>query len=563
MTRLHVDGPTLMRAVVAATANLEAHVEEVDALNVFPVPDGDTGSNMLATMRAALAEAEGLPQSDRSLDNVADALSKGALKGARGNSGVILSQIIRGMTEGADGRRRANGLDLAQGLRKGSEVAYGSVLTPVEGTILTVIRDAADAAESAAGRQPHVEAVLADVIEAAASSVQRTPSLLPVLEDAGVVDSGGQGLYRVLEGMLQVGQEDGTALSSPRLDGAAILTESAATATALGGLHDDHVGADEHGYETQYMLASESGAIDVAALRAAILAVGESVVVAGDERWTRVHVHGDRPDLAIGAGLRFGRLSQVEVLDLDDQVAHHLGEDVHAPGVELPASATPEPAATPGLAIVAASGADGLAEVLASFGARIVRPQEGARPSVGEIAAAINDSGAAAAIVLPNDRDAVLAARQAASLTSPVAVKVIPTRNAAEGIAALVAFDPDATLDRNAERMEAEASQLRSFTVITAAKDSVVDGQAVSEGDILALDAGRHILATGEDIEDTAMRALAHFEGFDLVTVYKGSGSGAEQDELLRERIEGAGWEAEVEIVHGGQLHDHLLVAVE
>ncbi len=229
MTRLYVDGPTLIRAVAAATRNLERHVDEVDSLNVFPVPDGDTGSNMLATMRAALAAAEALPDDQRDLDSVAEALSRGALSGARGNSGVILSQIIRGMTHGADGRRRASGLDLAQGLRKGSEVAYESVLTPVEGTILTVIRDAAEAAESAAGRQPHVEAVLAVVIEAAASSVQRTPMLLPVLSDAGVVDSGGQGLYRVLEGMLQV-DPDARRLGARR--GGATAAEVLAPSTA-------------------------------------------------------------------------------------------------------------------------------------------------------------------------------------------------------------------------------------------------------------------------------------------------------------------------------------------
>jgi DAK2 domain fusion protein YloV len=549
----------LIRAVVAATANLEAHVEEVDALNVFPVPDGDTGSNMLATMRSALAEAERLPQAERSLDNVADALSRGALTGARGNSGVILSQIIRGMTEGADGRRRANGLDLAQGLRKGSDVAYGSVLTPVEGTILTVIRDAAEAAESAAGRQPHVEAVLADVIEAAASSVQRTPTLLPVLEDAGVVDSGGQGLYRVLEGMLQVGQEEGAAASSPRLAGSPLV----AVDQPIGHDHDHHLGADGHGYETQYLLASARGEIDVARLRAAIQAVGDSVVVAGDARLTRVHVHGPRPDLAIAAGLRLGRLSQVEILDLDDQVSHHLGEQVPTPGVVgWPAvGSPPSPAADIGL--IAASGAPGLAEVLASFGARVVRPAQGARPSVGEIAAAIAESGAASAIILPNDRDAVLAARLAASLSAPVEVKVIPTRNAAEGIAALVAFDPDASLEANAAQMEQESSELRSFTVITAAKHSMVDGRAVREGQIIALDAGRHIITAGSDIVDATMEALATLDDFELVTVYSGAGGSAERDARLRSRIEAEHHNVEVEIVDGGQPHDHLLVAVE
>lgn len=555
MTRLHVNGPTLIRAVAAATANLEAHVDEVDALNVFPVPDGDTGSNMLATMRAALAEAEKLPEGQRDLDTVADALSRGALTGARGNSGVILSQIIRGMTEGADGRRRANGLDLAQGLRKGSEVAYGSVLTPVEGTILTVIRDAADAAESAAGRQPHVEAVLADVIEAAASSVQRTPTLLPVLEDAGVVDSGGQGLYRVLEGMLQVGHGEAGAATATLVERTQASHEHAA---APGG--------GEHGYETQYMLNSDDAGIDVNALRDAILAVGDSVVVAGDDRLTRVHVHGERPDLAIAAGLRWGRLSQVEIKDLDDQVAHHLGapDSVVAEPTAAPRprhGAVPE--AAPRIALVAVTNANGLAEVLESFGAYVVRPQHGTRPSVGEISEGIRAVGAEEVVVLPNDRDAVLAAGQAVSLASPVSVVVIPTRNAAEGIAAAVAFDASLPLGRNVERMEREATALRSFSVLTAAKDSVVDGQEVRHGQIIALDAARHLLASGDDVERVALRALDRFEDFELVTIYCGNSQGPGKSQALCQRIEQAGWAAEVEIVPGGQPHDHLLVAVE
>ncbi len=559
MTRLHVDGPTLIRAVAAATANLEVHVDEVDSLNVFPVPDGDTGSNMLATMRSALAEAEQLPQGKRDLDSVAEALSRGALTGARGNSGVILSQIIRGMTEGADGRRRANGLDLAQGLRKGSEVAYGSVLTPVEGTILTVIRDAAEAAEAAAGRQPHVEAVLADVIEAAASSVQRTPTLLPVLEDAGVVDSGGQGLYRVLEGMLQVGQEAATG----------------ATATLPGSVHAgrDHAAAPsggEHGYETQYMLSSDAGGIDVPALRDAIRAVGDSVVVAGDDRLTRVHVHGDRPDLAIAAGLRWGRLSQVEVNDLDHQVAHHVGApDTAGPGAPVERGSSGErestapAAAAPDVAMVAVTTARGLAEVLESFGAHVVRPAHGTRPSVGEITEGILAVGAPDVVVLPNDRDAVLAAGQAASLASQVRVEVIPTRNAAEGIAAAVAFDATVSLEKNLERMESESSSLRSFSVITAAKDSVVDGQQVKQGQIIALDAGRHLLASGTDVETTALSALDTLDDFDLVTIYCGNSEGPGKSQVLCARIEQAGWAADVEVIAGGQPHDHLLVAVE
>ncbi len=587
MTRLHVDGPTLIRAVKAATRNLERHVDEVDLLNVFPVPDGDTGSNMLATMKSALAEAEALPDEGRDLDSVAEALSRGALTGARGNSGVILSQIIRGMTHGADGREVASGVEFAAGLRKGSEVAYESVLTPVEGTILTVIRDAADAAESAAGRQPHVEAVLADVIEAAASSVQRTPTLLPVLQDAGVVDSGGQGLYRVLEGMLHVGDGESHMAVARRMVRARRAAEIAVAARGArtGGVstagadtadpaaieaasrephhthaHDGHAHAHgandpEHGYETQYMLTAPQGSIDVAALREAIQAVGDSVVVAGDERLCRVHVHGERPDLAIAAGLLYGRLGNVEVTDLDDQVLHN------------PAHAGAEPsrpaAAAPALALVAVTGAEGLARVFELLGARVVKPGHGTRPSVGEMAEAVLAAGAPEAIVLPNDRDALLAAGQVAELTPMVSVRVIPTRNAAEGIAAVVAYDPEATLDENHQRMTDEAAALRSFRVITAAKDSVVDGVAVRAGQVLALDAARHLLAAGTDVEAVTLKALATLDDFELITLYCGNSEGPGQSMSLCERIELAGFGAEVELVDGGQPHDHLLVAVE
>jgi len=567
MTRLYVDGPTLIRAVAAATRNLERHVDEVDSLNVFPVPDGDTGSNMLATMRAALAAAEALPDDQRDLDSVAEALSRGALSGARGNSGVILSQIIRGMTHGADGRRRASGLDLAEGLRKGSEVAYESVLTPVEGTILTVIRDAAEAAESAAGRQPHVEAVLAVVIEAAARSVQRTPMLLPVLSDAGVVDSGGQGLYRVLEGMLQVdpdarrlGARRGVAATASTLAPSAAVRHAPSAASSHG--QGSSVAADAHGYETQYLLSSLGGSIDVAALRAAIVDIGDSVVVAGDEKLVRVHVHGVRPDLAIAAGLRWGRLSQVDVIDLDDQVAHHGGAEP-ATGTAVAPVVEVAPRVAAAMAMVAVTRAPGLARVLESLGTRVVKPAHGTRPSVGEIVEGILAVGSGAVIVLPNDRDALLAAGQASTLAPLVEVEVIPTRNAAEGIAAALAFDPTASLAVNVERMTAESSALRSFTVITAAKDSVVDGRQVRQGQIIALDASRNLLAIGADVEAVTLQALARYEDFELITIYRGEHEGPDRGRALAERIELAGWPAQVEVVEGGQLHDHLLVAVE
>jgi hypothetical protein len=594
MTRLYVDGPTVMRAVAAAVANLEAHVAEVDGLNVFPVPDGDTGSNMLATMRAALAEAERLPPAERHLQGVAEALSRGALSGARGNSGVILSQIIRGMTQGADGRRRVNGVHLATGLRRGSEVAYGAVLSPVEGTILTVIRDAATAAEAAAGRRPHVEAVLAEVIAAAASSVERTPMLLPLLEEAGVVDSGGQGLYRLLEGTLQVpGGSVAPASPSPSVLGGRRRTHL--PAASLREVAHRHATA-AHGYETEYLLTSREGSIDIEALRAAILECGDSVVVAGDDRLARVHVHGERPDLAVAAGLAWGRLSEVAIRDLDEQVAEAAGpvdppappaassrrsapevggHDGPAPALasrrrappvgsphRAPPVASPSPA-PPAVAAVAVAQSDGLAEVLASLGAYVVRPAHGTRPSVGEIGEVMLATGASDVVVLPNDRDALMVAERAAALMTSVLAEVIPTRNVAEGIAAVVAFDPTASLSRNRERMAAEAASLRSFAVITAARDAVVDGRTVRQGQIIALDADRRLLAQAASVEEAAFSALAGLGRFELVTCYAGADARREEVAVLRRRIEEAGWDAQVEVIPGGQRFEHLIVAVE
>jgi DAK2 domain fusion protein YloV len=593
MLRRSVDGPTVMRAVRSAIANLEAHVDEVDALNVFPVPDGDTGSNMLATMHAALAEAERLPPDRRDLQSVAEALSRGALTGARGNSGVILSQIIRGMTHGADGRQRADGQHLARGLRRGSEVAYGSVLSPVEGTILTVIRDAAEAAESAAGRRPHVEAVLTQVIEAAADSVQRTPQLLPILGDAGVVDSGGQGLYRLFEGMVQVdgapGRRDDRPLHGARTrtlpDAAGPGAPVAAvpelesqdkvppqpSAPAPGATIDEPGDPVEHGYETEFLVVSDGRDIDVEALRAAITGVGGSVVVAGDERLVRVHVHGERPDEAIAVGLAWGRLSSVSVLDLDDQVAHAAQHDAPRPahpplraraaGGVASTARTANPA--PAVSLVAVTRADGLARVLESLGARVVRPAHGSRPSVGEIAEAILAVGSTQVIVLPNDGDALLAAHHAAELAALVEVAIIPTRNAAEGIAAAMAFDADGAVGETVERMRSEAEGLRSFTVVSAARDALVDGVPVTRGQLIAFGTDRRLLATGQRLADVTVAALGQLGDFELVTCYHGLRVDVAATQSLVESIESQGWDVEVELVSGGQRHDLLLVAVE
>ncbi len=304
MVRIACDGAGLLEAVRAAVANLERHVDEINALNVFPVPDGDTGSNMFTTCTEMLRYV----RDETSVEGVAERLREGALFGARGNSGVILSQIVRGLAEGFAGKRRFNGLDLAHALALASTAAYGAVPRPVEGTMLTVIREAAAAAVAAAERENDIGVVLAGATDAAEKSLERTPSLLPVLRDAGVVDSGGAGLVRLLEGALHFLRGD---------EPAAVRHVQAAPGPIPAGIA---LGETGHGYETVYLIRPFPGKLlDLDRITAYLVRTGESVNVAGDAKVAKVHVHSGRPDLVVRHALRLGRIVNATVVDLDHQ----------------------------------------------------------------------------------------------------------------------------------------------------------------------------------------------------------------------------------------------------
>ncbi len=450
MPRRSCDGPGLLEAFRAATANLEAHVDEINNLNVYPVPDGDTGSNMAATVRAALEEAEGV--AGGSVERVAAAISFGALMGARGNSGVITSQIFRGMADGLAGKRRFNGLDLAHALAEGARTAYAAVAKPVEGTILTVIRESADAAVAAAAHSEDIETVLAATVDAAEKSVARTPTLLAILREAGVVDSGGQGLYRLFQGALL------------HLVGQTLPTE-AHDRTPSGPKPSTLVAhADEgFGYETMFLLqATGATPLDVDAIRRHLEIIGESVLVAGDGRALKIHVHNEQPDLVIGYGLTQGTLSRISVENLDNQArdvreakaAEFTTESGgHGASAHAKASAAGGVGITLPLGVVAVVSGDGLAAIFHDFGvAAVVQGGQTANPSTGELLDAIGRVDAREILILPNNPNVILAARQVASMTDRPVV-VVPTRNAAEGFAALLALDPTLDASANAEPM--------------------------------------------------------------------------------------------------------------
>ena len=591
MARRACDGSGLLGAFRAAVANLEAHVDEVNALNVFPVPDGDTGSNMLATVRAALAEAESLGP-DAPAERIAASAAFGALMGARGNSGVITSQILRGIAEGLAGKPHFNTLDLANALDTGTKAAYGAVAKPVEGTILTVIREASERAVQSAEQEPDIDRVLADTVKAAERAVARTPSLLAILKEAGVVDSGGQGLFRLFEGASRFAHGEASGRTAAHVPALAPIRVPASGATSVtsatppaSGIGDAEAGA--FGFETMFLARARAGeSLDVDAIRAHMDSIGESVLVAGDRHAVKVHVHNERPDLVLAYGLTLGDLSKISVENLDQQVEgvresraaeFTAGSAPNGTGAEKDLQTTTVPAAPEtangngaapaelaNLAVVAVAAGDGLAAIFREFGVgRVVLGGQAANPSTGELLEAVQAVRAKEVIVLPNNPNVVLAARQVAGLAGKP-VQVVPTRNAAEGFAALLALDPDRSAAENAAQMTTAGRAIQSISVTDAVRDATIGGKHVKRGQTIALDPDDGLVAVDDDATACVLSAVQTLErGFELITLYYGDGADLASAEALARRIHDVAPSAEVEVVHGGQPHYRYLLSAE
>ncbi len=578
------DGSLLLGALESSVMGLAASAEELNALNVFPVPDGDTGSNMLATMRAALEEAKLVPEEERTVGRIAGAISFGALMGARGNSGVILSQIIRGIAEELGDGGSFDGVALAAALRRGSEASHHAVARPVDGTILTVIRETAAGASQAAEHDPTFASVVAATVTAAGRSVANTPSLLPLLRDAGVVDAGGRGLEIVLQAALS--HLAGVPLPLHAIPVAAPPLAPNPTAVppragARDHRHPDGARAD-FGYETIFLLTARSTPLDVAAIRADLESIGDSVLVAGDTRAVKVHVHNDRPDQVVAYGLALGSLTRITIENLDEQVddlreararesiSAPLGSDPLGSG-SVPASPAPpaEPArsgpASSAPDIVVVTSGHGLERVFASFGVRhIVRGGQGDNPSTGELLRAIRATETDEVLLLPNNPNATLAAERAGELSREKRVVVVPTRNSAEGFAALLALDPHRDAAGNARRMTDAARAVRTLHVTEAIRDGRVGERWVAKGQVMALDPDEGLVAAGEDPVVASVEALSRLDpGFELVTLYYGEGVGEREAAQLADAIRTAIEGVDVEVIEGGQPHHRYVIAAE
>jgi DAK2 domain fusion protein YloV len=491
--------------------------------------------------------------------------------GARGNSGVITSQIFRGMAEGLGGKKRFNGLDLAHALTEGARTAYGAVAKPVEGTILTVIRESAAGAVEAAEHDDDIESVLAAALSAAERAVAKTPSLLAILREAGVVDAGGQGLYRLFQGALL------------HLTGRTPVGAASGRRAAAGPKPSTLVAhADEgFGYETMFLLRARGHKpLDVDAIRDHLESIGESVLVAGDGRALKVHVHNERPDLVIGYGLKLGDLSRITVENLDNQ-AHDVRESRAAEftGAPPPAPteasiARPDGASStngrgpgsdlPSLAVVAVTSGDGLAAIFRDFGvASVVQGGQSNNPSTGELLEAVGKVKAKEILLLPNNPNVVLAARQVASM-SERPVQVVPTRNAAEGFAALLALDPGMDAATNVGPMTEAGRGIQSVVVTEAVRDATIGGRKVKRGQTIALDPDDGLVAVDNDPAKAVVKAVtALTPGYELVTVFYGDGADLAEAEAMAKRIGTVAPSAEIEVRHGGQPYYRYLISAE
>jgi DAK2 domain fusion protein YloV len=530
---------------------LEENHEKANALNVFPVPDGDTGTNMLLTMRSAYARIENCEH--EAISQVAHDLAHGALMGARGNSGVILSQIWRGLARGLKDKETANAHDIANGLKLASETAYKGVMQPVEGTILTVIREGSQEAVDAAEKSSDLRFLLERVLERSQQALERTPEMLPVLKQAGVVDAGGQGLVFILEGMLQY------------VNGELVVSRGAQTPRTLPAqaLAVPEGGKLENPYDVQFILMGHD--LHVETVRRTIDAMGDSTVVVGDSSTIKVHVHVKDPGQPISYGIGLGRITDVVIenmqMQMEEIVSGANAFPRQEPAGPIPAN-TPAAAlavANPGIrpdqiAVVAVAAGEGLGQILSSLGvASIVNGGQTNNPSTEEILAAIDSLPAERVIVLPNNKNIFLAAEAAGELSAKQ-VAVVHTRTVPQGVSAMLSWHADGDLEEIAEAMSEASLQVASGEITTSTRSVELNGLSIKEGEIIGLADG-NICASGDNISDVLTRTLdtLSIDDREILSVYYGSDVTQEEAQATVEYIETLHPHLEIELLPGGQ----------
>jgi DAK2 domain fusion protein YloV len=570
-----IGGVQVLAGLTAALSWLEANQQEINDLNVFPVPDGDTGSNMYLTLRSSVEEARDAPTPEAA-DSVLAAAAHGSLMGARGNSGVILSQILRGFAQGSAQRVQLDARGVALAMTEASAVAYRAVMKPTEGTILTVVRDAAAAAAAAAATTEDIRVVLDRLVTEAHAAVERTTNQLQVLRDANVVDAGGFGLAVILEGFARAVGDTQPAAPAPALirrSGEPALhlppnpgdMEATGSAVARRGAAAVAPREQGWGYCTEFLISGPG--LDVDAIRTELSALGESALVVGDADLVRVHIHTGDPAGLIAAASSRGRMSKLNVEDMSAQ-HHDVLERADATEAQAEASgaaAREQPEAPPkpiGVASVAPG--EGFREIMGSLGAdSIVSGGQTMNPSIEDLLNGVRAVNAEHVILLPNNGNVILTAEQVDPLAEDCEVRVVPTRNLPQGITALLAFDPSASLEENCDRMLAAIATVRAVEVTHAVRDTSVNGHDIKLGDVIAV-VDDVITEVGSDYLEVIDAVLnAETVKPELVTVYRGQELSADDAEAMVASLHEKHPGTEFELQTGGQEHYPYVLSLE
>ena len=530
---------------VSGANNLQNSKDLVDKLNVFPVPDGDTGTNMSLTISYAMKELEKVGEDD--ITKIAKALSKGSLMGARGNSGVILSQIIRGIGKSVEGKDKLSTTDLAKALKGGSDTAYKAVIKPVEGTILTVIRETAEYAVKLAKRENNIEKFLGKVVREANVSLENTPNLLKNLKDAGVVDSGGKGLTLILEGFYLA--IVGKSVVPTTVEKAELKNVSLSSS--------DNTSTEDikFGYCTEFIL--ESDKIDDAGIRDIMLGYGDSLAVVGDEGVIKVHVHTNEPGNVLQEALKYGQLLTIKIENMRMQHENIL-EGV-AENAEYE-----EPVEEKEFAFISTSMGEGLASIFKDFGVdHVIEGGQTMNPSTEDFMKAIDKIHAKNIFILPNNSNIIMAANQAKELSDKNII-VIPTKNIPQAVSALVGFNPEATAEENEANMVEALSYVKSGQVTFAVRDTVMNGIEIREGNIIGI-AEKEMIAAGDEVDEVAKKLVEKLVDEDsaIITLFYGEDVTEEQAEELRGELEEKFEDIDVELYYGGQPLYYYLISVE
>ncbi|MDY4676854.1 MAG: DAK2 domain-containing protein [Candidatus Borkfalkiaceae bacterium] len=541
-----INGATFMRMIGSASKLLDANRTKIDALNVFPVPDGDTGTNMSLTMQSAVKEMKAA-NSNR-LSNISDAVARGALRGARGNSGVILSQILKGICTVIKTKEEADTRLFAKAMKNATTIAYSAVSKPKEGTMLTVSRLMSDAAQFAV-RQRDFELFFKEIIEKGEEALASTPDLLPVLKKAGVVDSGGMGLLTVFKGMLK--GLLGESIESEEEDAEVPATKTADETS--NNIDIINLGEIEFGYCTEFFIINlkrRTTLADIDKLREYLMTIGDCVLVIGDLEFVKVHVHTNNPGQALSKALTLGEIDKVKIENMLEQ---------HRQLVKK------YEAEKKNMGMLAISQGDGLADIFRELMVdRVIEGGQTMNPSASDIADAIAKINAENIFILPNNSNIILAAEQAKSLVEGKKIYVVPTKNIPQGFAAALQFNPEDTAENNFVNMYHEIENVVTGQVTYAVRTTKIDGFSLKKGDIIGLNS-KKILSKATSVEEATLKLIDKIkdEAHALINLYYGREVTQEQAEALQSKISEKYPECDVEIYYGGQDIYYYIVSLE